>query len=102
MAFTVIVKQGATQDAVEAYNYYETKQPGLGEKFIKALIKRYRELANNPTFYSYIAEDPSMIFRDIRLEKFPYLIIYEVQGNEVIVHAIHNTHRHPPNKLKKI
>jgi plasmid stabilization system protein ParE len=102
MAFTVIVKQGAVQDAIEAYNYYEAKQSGLGEKFVESLIKRYKELAENPTFYSYIAEDTTKTFRDVRLVKFPYLIVYEIYSDQVIVHAIHNTHKHPENKFKKI
>jgi plasmid stabilization system protein ParE len=51
MPFTVVVKQEAHQDTIEAYNYYEQKQPGLGERFLKALFKRYGELANHPDFY---------------------------------------------------
>lgn len=52
MSFTVIVKQEAHQDTIEAYNYYEGKQSGLGEMFLEALLHRYQELAEHPTYYS--------------------------------------------------
>ena len=102
MSFTVIVKQEAHQDTVEAYNYYEEKQTGLGERFLDALQQRYKELAANPTFYSYIDEDPLKILRDVKLEKFPFVVVYEITGNEVVVYAVHNTYKHPRNKLRKI
>lgn len=53
MPFTVIVKQEAHQDTIDAYNYYEEKLTGLGERFLAALQQRYKELSANPTFYRY-------------------------------------------------
>lgn len=101
MSFTVIVKQEAHQDTIDAYNYYEEKQPGLGERFLEALIQRYQELAEHPTYYSCIAEDPLKVLRDVRLEKFPYVVVYEIIDKEVVVYAVHNTYKHPRNKLRK-
>ena len=101
MPFTVIVKQEAHQDTIEAYNYYETKLTGLGERFLNALQQRYKELSENPTFYSYIDEDPLKILRDVKLEKFPFVVVYEITENQVVVYAVHNTYKHPRNKLRK-
>lgn len=102
MLFTVIVKQEAHQDALDAYNYYEEKRAGLGERFLEALQHRYQQLAKQPTHFSYIDEDPLKVLRDVRLEKFPYLVVYEIVGTEVVVYAVHNMHKHPRNKLKKM
>ena len=65
MSFTDIVKQEAHQDTIDAYNYYEEKLSGLGERFLDALQQRYTELSVNPTFYSYIDDDPplSVVFQ---------------------------------------
>ncbi|MEI9947047.1 MAG: type II toxin-antitoxin system RelE/ParE family toxin [Chitinophagaceae bacterium] len=49
MSFIVIVKQEAHQDTIDAYNYYEQKQPELGERFLKALFSCYRLLAEHPS-----------------------------------------------------
>ncbi|MBN8674547.1 MAG: type II toxin-antitoxin system RelE/ParE family toxin [Chitinophagales bacterium] len=102
MPFTVIVKQEAHQDTIDAYNYYEEKLTGLGERFLAALQQRYKELSANPTFYSYIDEDPLKILRDVKLEKFPFVVVYEIIEPEVVVYAVHNTYKHPRNKLRKI
>ena len=101
MPFTVIVKEEAHQDTVVAYNYYEEKSAGLGERFLAALQQRYNELANQPSFYSYIDEDPKKILRDVKLRKFPFVVVYEITCTDVIVYAVHNTYKHPGNKLRK-
>lgn len=102
MAFTVSIKQEAHDDTIEAYNYYEEKQHGLGERFLQSLSKKYQELAEHPTFYSYIDEDTLKILRDVRIDQFPYVIVYEINDKDVIVYAVHNTYKHPKNKLRKI
>ena len=102
MPFTVIVKEEAHQDTIEAYNYYEEKSAGLGEMFLEALQQRYRELSEAPTFYSFINEDQMKVLRDVKLEKFPFVVVYEIIENEVVVYAVHNTYKHPGNKLRKI
>ena len=101
MSFTVIVKEEAHQDTIEAYNYYEKKATGLGERFLEALHQRYSEISENPTFYSYIDEDPMKILRDVKLKKFPFVVVYEILENEVVIYAVHNTWKHPRNKLRK-
>jgi hypothetical protein len=66
------------------------------------LEKRYRKLSAHPTFYSYIDEDPLKILRDVKLEKFPFVVVYEIIENQVVVYAVHNTYKHPRNKLRKM
>ena len=102
MSFTVIVKEEAHQDTIAAYNYYEEKLTGLGKRFLEALQQRYRELSGNPASYSYIDEDPLKVLRDVKLEKFPFVVVVEIIENEVVVYAVHNTYKHPRNKLRKI
>jgi hypothetical protein len=102
MSFSVIVKQEAHQDTLDAYNYYEEKLTGLGDRFLDALQQRYKELSVNPTFFSYIDEDSLKILRDVKLEKFPFVVVYEIIKNQVLVYAVHNTYKHPRNKLRKI
>jgi hypothetical protein len=51
-------KTGSPPGHCCAYNYYEEKLTGLGKRFLNALQQRYAALSANPTFYSYIDEDP--------------------------------------------
>ena len=99
MNFEVIIKAEAHLDVWVAYEYYEEKQPGLGELFLEALDDVYRSIANHPTHYSYIAEDPSNVFRDRRLKKFPYVVVFEIIGDAVIVYAVFHVRRDPAKKI---
>ena len=102
MGFQVLIKQEAHEDALAAYNYYEEKQAGLGERFLESLLNRYRQLSENPMANGFIAEDPLGVLRDVRLKRFPYVVVYEIIDQKVIVYSVHNTYRNPQNKLRKV
>ncbi len=57
MAFNLIIKAEAHEDALTAFLYYDEKQQGLGEKFLDSLSKRYSDLSFHPYNYSFIDED---------------------------------------------
>lgn len=101
MPFHVIVTKEAHRDTLEAYFYYEEKQTGLGERFLNLLEQCYSSLSQHPEHYGYIHEDPFNILRDVKLEKFPYLIVFEIREKDVVVYAVHNTYKRPANKLRK-
>jgi hypothetical protein len=101
MLFNLIIKEEAHVDTIEAYNYYEEKSVGLGERFLQALLKRYNDLAQHPTHYSFINEDETLHLRDVVLEKFPFVIVFEIIEEDVIVYAVHNTYKHPRKKIRK-
>lgn len=65
-------------------------------------MKKYQDLAEHPTFYGYIDEDSLKVLRDVKIDKFPYVVVYEIMDNDVIVYAVHNTYKHSGNKLRKI
>jgi plasmid stabilization system protein ParE len=100
--FDVIVTKEAHNDALEAFLYYEEKQQGLGERFLTHLRECYLSLAQHPTHYGFIDEDPLKILRDLKIDKFPYVIVFEIREASVVIYAVHNTFKHPINKLRKL
>ena len=99
MTFIVEIKEEAHQDTLAAYAYYEEQQLGLGERFLEALNETYLRIAYHPSHYGYIAEDPSKTFRDLRIKNFPYLVVYEIMGDKVIVFAVFHARKHPDSKI---
>jgi hypothetical protein len=93
MAYNLIIKSGAQADAVTAYLYYEDKQNGLGSRFLDALSDQYRKLEKDPQLYSFVHADKENTLRDIKVGKFPYLIVFEISGNMVTIYAILNTYQ---------
>jgi hypothetical protein len=74
----------------------------LGELFLDTLQNQYIQLAEQPAVNSFIAEDPHQVLRDVRIKRFPYVVVYEIIEKDVIIYAVHNTYKHPRNKLRKV
>jgi len=92
------VKEAAIADTLEAYLYYESKSDGLGEKFITSLQNAYDQISLNPKQYSFI--DKRKKLRDVKLNGFPYVVIYDVDGKKLpfMLLTIHTNISHFINK----
>ncbi len=99
MAYQLIIRQEAHLDTNEAYTYYEEKSPGLGERFLQELVQRYHQIKEHPEYYSFI--DEQKIIRDVKLRHFPYLIVYEIEDDKVIVYSVFNGYKNPSKKFTK-
>jgi|SRR5260221_957912 plasmid stabilization system protein ParE len=99
MAYKIVVKDLAKEDMQVAYDYYENGSKGQGEDFLIKLQKRFDDLEEHPHHYGYI--DDQNIIRDVKLKKFPYVIIFEIIGAEVIVYSVHNTSKDPKKRLRR-
>lgn len=91
MPFKLIFTKEARQDIADAYSYYETLLSGLGEVLLDILDTNYLLLSENPYLFSFI--DSNNILRDVKIDRFPYVIIYEITADTVIVYALHNTYK---------
>ena len=88
------------KDYNEAYEWYEEKVKGLGERFIKAVRNKIEEIAEHPaTFGSRIRKG----YREAQVDFFPYLIVYKVypKQKEIFIASIHHTKKNPKKKYRK-
>jgi hypothetical protein len=83
-----------------AYDHFENTRAGLGEEFLSELLKQFDDLASTPHNYGYI--DDQIKIRDVKIDRFPYVVVFEISQDEVIVYAVHNTYRHPKKKVEKV
>lgn len=91
MNFKVYVTSDAQKQIEESFVYYKNKvSTVVANKFKKEIAVSYRSLAINP-FYKIRVN----IYRAIPLNKFPFLVFYEVDEvlKEVKVLAIFNTNQ---------
>ena len=99
MGFKIIILPSVYNEVSDAFNYYESKSPGLDERFYNDYIDSIARLKNNPLYYSYYHE----FYRRISLATFPYMIIYKVKDEEtVIVYAVVYEGRNPTYIKEKI
>jgi len=82
------------KDILEAANWYESRQPGLGARFVEEVILVWDSLAENP-----LLNCRRHSIKDIRwryLDRFPYRVVYEVDEakNLVRIAAVLHGARH--------
>lgn len=96
MKYELIIRDEAELEIIEASIYYETQQVGLGKRFLAHLQTYLDRIQTYPEHFS-IKRKP---YREAFIKKFPYLIIYELTENKVIVFSVFNTWQNPEKKKK--
>jgi len=93
MRYRLKISPTAFQETDDAYAYYEKQSVGLGESFLRSIENTYSKLSQNPQYYSYIQDDKNI--RDIKIKTFPFVIIFQIVENTVLVLRVFNTNRNP-------
>lgn len=96
MKYTLEIKEEAIVDMQKAYDYYEECKIGLGERFLNTLEEYLERVQENPQHYQIKRK----AYREAFIKDFPYLIIYEIEADKIIVYAVFNTWRNPKKKPK--
>jgi plasmid stabilization system protein ParE len=73
-----------------------TKRDGLGDEFLEAIEKALETIESHPhRFMRITTKDPEREVRRFVLKRFPFLMVYEVRADEVLVVAIAHAKRKP-------
>ena len=96
MIYVLDVKDEANIEIIEAYLYYEEKRTGLGEEFLEHLNTYFERIAANPKHFPQKRKP----YREAFLKRFPFLVIYEIAKDKVIVYSVFNTWQNPEKKMK--
>jgi plasmid stabilization system protein ParE len=81
----------AQQDLAEAIEYYEKAVLGLGLEFVEEVERTVRRILLNPQGWTRVSPH----HRRCRTRRFPYGIIYSIEGEFVLISAVFNLRRHP-------
>lgn len=81
----------ARQELREAIDYYESERVGRGQAFGQAVADAFTKVLESPLTFQ-IVFDPC---RRYVLKRYPYTIIYAVEGDEVEVYAVAHARRRP-------
>ncbi|NDV14577.1 type II toxin-antitoxin system RelE/ParE family toxin [Muricauda sp. TY007] len=94
MTYILEVKDEANLEIIEAYLYYEEKRRGLGEEFLEHLDSYFDRITTNPKHFPQKRKP----YREAFIKRFPFLIVYEVIKNKVIVYSVFNTWQNPEKR----
>lgn len=95
MTYKLIVKSKALADLENAYDYYEEQSVGLGERFGDELEEMLTYLEKYPQHFPVVKGE----YRQALINRFPFVVLYKIVGNEVIVSAVFHTSRDPDGKF---
>ncbi len=83
----------AKSETKKSVLYYEEIQEGLGLAFLKEIEKAYASISKNPFAFSFI--DNKNLIRDVQIDRFPFVIIYKIESDTVIILSVHHTRKNP-------
>ena len=86
----------AAAELIEAAQWYEDRQPGLGERFLQAVADTVDAICQVPLRHPPLPRTftSRTVFRRL-LKGFPYGVVYEVRADELLVLAVAHTSRQP-------
>lgn len=75
----------------EAIHWYEGQASGLGDAFLVEVLSAAKRMALYPDAWQLLDEG----VRRCRLSRFPYGLIYAIEGTDILVLAVAHLHRNP-------
>jgi hypothetical protein len=96
--YTLKIKDEAKQDIKNAAKWYGDIEENLESRLIYELDYIFKTILYNPKTYKKVYKN----FRQAALHKFPFVLLYEQDLEEVIVYCLFNTRQNPLKKLKRL
>ena len=81
----------AEAELIEAVDFYEKAQPSLGEESSLEVFAAIRSVLSYPDAWPVLEDD----VRRCLVHRFPYGVLYSVDGELIHVLAVMHLHRHP-------
>ena len=89
MAFELKITPKAFNDLEYAIDYYDHQQKGLGKRFGTAIKNSIDSILSAPMAASFA-------FDEVRykvVNRFPYVLLYSIKGNNIVILRVFNTHQ---------
>src|ERR1035437_5098466 len=81
----------ARLEMAEAAIFYESQQPGLGQRFLDAIDRAVEEINEHPTTWPILQRN----IRRRLVGRFPYSVLYRIDRDEIVIVAVMHLHRRP-------
>lgn len=94
MVYNIEIRPLATIEILEAYDWYESQQVGLGTEFLDELESVQKTIQLNPLTFSYYHAP----VRQALVKRFPYVVVYEVLKTSIVIYSVFMTSQSPGKK----
>jgi len=87
----VLFTPEADDDVVGAYDWYESREPGLGEDFLRSVEACVRGIQRHPEMYPAAIDE----FRRAPIRRFPFEIFYELTVDSITIYSVFHYSQDP-------
>lgn len=94
MKYGIVVLEQVYEELNSAAIYYEERSVNLGKALIDEWEKAVECIQKNPEAY----EKKYKKFRQGMLERFPYLIMFELEDTKIVIYQFIHARRHPKKR----
>lgn len=89
--YEIVVHESAEEDLNAAAVFYESRETDLGKEFLEELSQGFHRITENPFSYSIHFDE----YRRYLMGRFPYGVVYRIEGQEILVFAVAHLRRRP-------
>jgi plasmid stabilization system protein ParE len=99
MNFEIVFSEKAQQEILQATQWYEEKQKGLGTRFSTILFSQLNVIRTNPIAYTERRKN----YREAKVPQFPYLIVFRIgmKRKIILITSVFHTSRSAKSKYKR-
>ena len=94
----LVFRPEAKNEIFAAQNWYEERAVGLGLEFARAVEVAVERLLRAPKAYASLDAQ----YRHLLLRRFPYSIVYHVNGAEIVVVSCFHHRRRPVSWMRNV
>ena len=93
----ILLIQPADRELEEAIFYYNDQLAGLGEQFYTSFLDTVGYISQTPDSWRKIGANT----RRINIKRFPYLILYVLDEQDILITCIAHQHRNPTYYMER-
>jgi len=93
-----ILRPEAVQDIGDAYVFYEGREIGLGEEFLRCAEACLGSIRRHPRAYPTVHEN----YRRALIRRFPYAVFYEWSGDRIEIFAFFHCSQDPQKWRRRL
>ena len=98
MTWSLALSPAALEDLVTATDWYDSRQPGLGDVFVRSVGDCFSRIARMPHAFP----ESALGVRSALLRRFPYAVLFRVRDERIEVLAVWHGHRDSRDWLDRL
>lgn len=87
----------AKADIANAFEWFENKQPELGDRFLNNLDNCIESIKLHPKAHQIVYKK----YRQAIVFKFEFVVIYKLYADKIIVFSVFHTAQNPTKKIRE-